>query len=115
MKWWGFMYYYIEHLWAKNVRPDTCDPPPSIAGTDIKDKVRTTLSTPALMKMLNTSADASDSRVQPLEESGIMALETPPPNSDKLGESAFLRSLPLECDLYESDMMLETSMSDTST
>lgn len=69
------------------------------------------------MKMLNTSAEASDSRLQPLEESGLMALETPPPppNPDKSGDAAFLRSLPLECDLYESDMMLETSMSDTST
>uniref|UniRef100_A0AAY4EDT2 Cell division cycle protein 16 homolog n=1 Tax=Denticeps clupeoides TaxID=299321 RepID=A0AAY4EDT2_9TELE len=82
-------------------------------GTEIKDKVRSTISTPALMKILNTSADGGDSRPQTLEESAVM--ETPTPNPDKSGEAGFLRSLPLECDMYESDMMLETSMSDTST
>ncbi|KAG9349579.1 hypothetical protein JZ751_028027 [Albula glossodonta] len=86
-------------------------------GTDIKDKLRGSLSTPSLMKVLNTSTDASENRTQPLEESGIMALETSsPPNPDKpAAEPPFPRSLPPECYMYESDMMLETSMSDTST
>ncbi|XP_073701770.1 cell division cycle protein 16 homolog [Garra rufa] len=81
-------------------------------GTDIKDKVRKTLSTPALMKMLNTSADGNESRAQPVEEVNV-CLETPPFNADKQTD-AFQRFL-LECDMHESDMMLETSMSDTST
>lgn len=84
-------------------------------GTDIKDKLRGGLSTPALMEVLNTSAEAGESRTQPLEESGIMALETSPANPDKPPEPAFPRSLPPECFMFESDMMLETSMSDTST
>ncbi|XP_018584715.1 cell division cycle protein 16 homolog [Scleropages formosus] len=84
-------------------------------GTDIKDKLRSTLSTPALMKLLNTSGDTSEHRAQPLEESGIMALETSSPNLDKPAEASLRRSTPLEFDMYESDMMLETSMSDTST
>lgn len=82
------------------------------AGTDIKDKVRKTLSTPALIKMLNTSSDGSDSRVQPAEEA-IVCQETPSFNAEKQTD-AFQRFL-LECDMHESDMMLETSMSDTST
>uniref|UniRef100_A0AAR2IYI4 Cell division cycle 16 homolog (S. cerevisiae) n=1 Tax=Pygocentrus nattereri TaxID=42514 RepID=A0AAR2IYI4_PYGNA len=76
-------------------------------GTDIKDKVKMIPSTTALKKILGTSADASDSQTQPLEESSVMALETPPAD-------AFQRFL-LECDMHENDMMLETSMSDTST
>uniref|UniRef100_A0A4W5JM89 Cell division cycle 16 homolog (S. cerevisiae) n=1 Tax=Hucho hucho TaxID=62062 RepID=A0A4W5JM89_9TELE len=85
-------------------------------GTDIKDKVRGTLSTPGLMKMLNTSTEPSNARTTALlEESGIMALETPQSNQDKASLDTPLRSsLPLECNMYESDMMLETSMSDTS-
>lgn len=82
------------------------------AGTDIKDKVRKTLSTPALMKMLNTSSDGNESRAQPVEEVNV-CLETPSFNADKQTD-AFQRFL-LECDMHESDMMLETSMSDTST
>uniref|UniRef100_A0A671NP79 Cell division cycle protein 16 homolog n=1 Tax=Sinocyclocheilus anshuiensis TaxID=1608454 RepID=A0A671NP79_9TELE len=81
-------------------------------GTDIKDKVKKTLSTPALMKMLNTSADGNESRAQPVEEVNV-CLETPSFNADKQTD-AFQRFL-LECDMHESDMMLETSMSDTST
>uniref|UniRef100_A0A8C1GF84 Cell division cycle 16 homolog (S. cerevisiae) n=1 Tax=Cyprinus carpio TaxID=7962 RepID=A0A8C1GF84_CYPCA len=81
-------------------------------GTDIKDKVRKTLSTPALMKMLNTSADGNESRPQPVEEVNV-CLETPSFNADKQTD-AFQRFL-LECDMHESDMMLETSMSDNST
>ncbi|MBN3295750.1 cell division cycle protein 16 homolog isoform X1 [Amia ocellicauda] len=84
-------------------------------GTDIKDQLRSTLSTPALMKMLNhSSVDSSEFRPQPLEESGIMALETSP-HPDKSTEAAPRPYVPLEFDMYESDMMLETSMSDTST
>uniref|UniRef100_A0A8C8DDQ2 Cell division cycle protein 16 n=1 Tax=Oncorhynchus tshawytscha TaxID=74940 RepID=A0A8C8DDQ2_ONCTS len=85
-------------------------------GTDIKDKVRGTLSTPGLMKMLNTSTEPSNAQTTVLlEESGIMALETPQSNQDKASLDTPLRSsLPLECNMYESDMMLETSMSDTS-
>ncbi|XP_029486720.1 cell division cycle protein 16 homolog isoform X2 [Oncorhynchus nerka] len=88
----------------------------SYIGTDIKDKVRGTLSTPGLMKMLNTSTEPSNARTTVLlEESGIMALETPQSNQDKASLDTPLRSsLPLECNMYESDMMLETSMSDTS-
>uniref|UniRef100_A0A673KVM4 Cell division cycle protein 16 homolog n=1 Tax=Sinocyclocheilus rhinocerous TaxID=307959 RepID=A0A673KVM4_9TELE len=81
-------------------------------GTDIKDKVRKTLSSPALMKMLNTSADGNESRAQPVEEVNV-CLETQSFNADKQTD-AFQRFL-LECDMHESDMMLETSMSDTST
>uniref|UniRef100_A0A8C8K707 Cell division cycle 16 homolog (S. cerevisiae) n=1 Tax=Oncorhynchus tshawytscha TaxID=74940 RepID=A0A8C8K707_ONCTS len=89
----------------------------SYMGTDIKDKVRGTLSTPVLMKMLNMSTEPSDARATPLlEESDIMVLETLPSNQDKASlDTPLRRSLPLECDMYESDMMLETSMSDTST
>uniref|UniRef100_A0A4W5MK53 Cell division cycle 16 homolog (S. cerevisiae) n=1 Tax=Hucho hucho TaxID=62062 RepID=A0A4W5MK53_9TELE len=88
-----------------------------LSGTDIKDKVRGTLSTPVLMKMLNMSTEPSDARATPLlEESGIMVLETSPSNQGKASlDTPLRRSLPLECDMYESDMMLETSMSDTST
>lgn len=64
-------------------------------------------STTALKKILSTSAEESENQTQPLEESSVMSLETPP-------AEAFQRFL-LECDLRESDMMLETSMSDTST
>ncbi|XP_071369462.1 cell division cycle protein 16 homolog [Centroberyx affinis] len=86
-------------------------------GTDIKDKVRGNLNTPALMKMLNTSSETGDPRATPLlDDSNIMSLETPLSNQDKtLLETPLRRSLTLECDMYESDMMLETSMSDTST
>uniref|UniRef100_A0A668ACF6 Cell division cycle 16 homolog (S. cerevisiae) n=1 Tax=Myripristis murdjan TaxID=586833 RepID=A0A668ACF6_9TELE len=85
-------------------------------GTDIKDKVRGNLNTPALMKMLNTSSEPGDPRTIPLlDDSNIMSLETPLSNQDKTVEMPLRRSLTLECDMYESDMMLETSMSDTST
>jgi hypothetical protein len=68
------------------------------------------------MKMLNTSTEPSNARTTVLlEESGIMALESPQSNQDKASLDTPLRSsLPLECNMYESDMMLETSMSDTS-
>ncbi|XP_058885978.1 cell division cycle protein 16 homolog isoform X2 [Acipenser ruthenus] len=83
-------------------------------GTDIQDKLRNTQSTPALMKMLTNPADANELRTQPLEESGIMALETSP-NPEKSIEAAPRLNETLEFEMYESDMMLETSMSDTST
>ncbi|KAI5621223.1 cell division cycle protein 16-like [Silurus asotus] len=76
-------------------------------GTDIKDKVKLIPSTTALKKILSTSAEESETQAQPVEENSAMSLETPP-------AEAFQRFL-LECDLRESDMMLETSMSDTST
>lgn len=76
-------------------------------GTDIKDKVKMIPSTTALKKILSTSAEESENQAQPLEESSVMSLETP-------AAEAFQRFL-LECDLRESDIMLETSMSDTST
>ncbi|RXM33861.1 Cell division cycle protein 16-like [Acipenser ruthenus] len=83
-------------------------------GTDIKDKLQNTQSTPALMKMLTNPVDANELRTQPLEESGIMALETSP-NPEKSIEAAPRLNETLEFEMYESDMMLETSMSDTST
>ncbi|KAK1167863.1 hypothetical protein AOXY_G10647 [Acipenser oxyrinchus oxyrinchus] len=83
-------------------------------GTDIQDKLRNTPSTPALMKMLSNPVDASELRTQPLEESGIMALETSP-NPEKSIEAAPRLNETLEFEMYESDMMLETSISDTST
>ncbi|MBN3277680.1 CDC16 protein, partial [Polyodon spathula] len=83
-------------------------------GTDIKDKLRNTSSTPALMKMLTNPVDASELRTQPLEESGVMALETSP-NPEKPIEAAPRFNETLEFEMYESDMMLETSISDTST
>ncbi|MGH0170218.1 UNVERIFIED_CONTAM: hypothetical protein FKN15_068674 [Acipenser sinensis] len=83
-------------------------------GTDIQDKLRSTQSTPALMKILTNPADSNELRTQPLEESGIMALETSP-NPEKSIEAAPRLNETLEFEMYESDMMLETSMSDTST
>lgn len=76
-------------------------------GTDIKDKVKMIPGTTALKKILSSSAEENENQGQPLEESSAMSLETPP-------SEAFQHFL-LECDLRESDMMLETSMSDTST
>lgn len=77
-------------------------------GTDINDKLRGNLNTPALMKMLNTSepGDLATPR---------MSLETPLSDQDKMMLETPLRtSLTLECDMYESDVMLDT-LSDTST
>uniref|UniRef100_A0A8C9X5E5 Cell division cycle 16 homolog (S. cerevisiae) n=1 Tax=Sander lucioperca TaxID=283035 RepID=A0A8C9X5E5_SANLU len=83
--------------------------------TDLNDKVRGSLNTPALMKMLNTS-EAGDLLATPrLEETSITSLETPLSNQDKMMLETPLRlSLTLECDMYESDVMLDT-LSDTST
>uniref|UniRef100_A0AAX7VZ30 Cell division cycle 16 homolog (S. cerevisiae) n=1 Tax=Astatotilapia calliptera TaxID=8154 RepID=A0AAX7VZ30_ASTCA len=84
-------------------------------GTDINDKVRGNLNTPALMKMLNTSEPDDLLATPRLEDTSIMSLETPIPNQDKMMLETPLRlSLTLECDMYESDVMLDT-LSDTST
>uniref|UniRef100_A0A4W6DFM6 Cell division cycle 16 homolog (S. cerevisiae) n=4 Tax=Lates TaxID=8186 RepID=A0A4W6DFM6_LATCA len=83
-------------------------------GTDINDKVRGSLNTPALMKMLNTS-EPGDLATPRLEDTSITSLETPLSNQDKMMLETPLRlSLTLECDMYESDVMLDT-LSDTST
>ncbi|KAK0150612.1 Cell division cycle protein 16 [Merluccius polli] len=83
-------------------------------GTDIKDKVRSNLNTPALVKVLNASPEPASATL--LDDSDVMSLETP--NQEKVAgaqETPLRRCLALECDMNESDMMLETSMSDTST
>lgn len=83
-------------------------------GTDINDKLRGSLNTPALMKMLNTS-EAGDLATPRMEDSSVMSLETPLSDQDKMMLETPLRtSLTLECDMYESDVMLDT-LSDTST
>lgn len=78
----------------------------SYTGTDIKDKVKMVPSTTALKKILSSSTEESENQAQPLEEGNVMSLETP-------SAEDFQRFL-LQCDLRE-NMMLETSMSDTST
>uniref|UniRef100_A0A7N6B1L1 Cell division cycle 16 homolog (S. cerevisiae) n=1 Tax=Anabas testudineus TaxID=64144 RepID=A0A7N6B1L1_ANATE len=84
-------------------------------GTDINDKVRGSLNTPALMKMLNTSESGELMATPRLEDTSITSLETPLSNQDKIMLETPLRlSLTLECDMYESDVMLDT-LSDTST
>lgn len=75
-------------------------------GTEIKDKVKMIPSTTALKKILSTSAEESETPAQPLEDSFELCLGTSP-------AEAFQRFL-LECDLRESDVLLDTSMSDTS-
>lgn len=83
-------------------------------GTDINDKLRGSLNTPALMKMLNTS-EPGDLATPRMEDTSVMSLETPLSDQDKMMLETPLRtSLTLECDMYESDVMLET-LSDTST
>lgn len=73
------------------------------------------MNTPALMKMLNTSEPDDLLATPRLEDTSIMSLETPLPNQDKMMLETPLRlSLTLECDMYESDVMLDT-LSDTST
>ncbi|MEQ2273122.1 anaphase promoting complex subunit cdc16, partial [Xenotaenia resolanae] len=77
--------------------------------------VRGSLNTPALMKMLNTS-ETNDLQATPRsEETSLSTLETPASNQEKMMLEPPLRlSLTLECDMYESDVMLDT-LSDTST
>lgn len=84
------------------------------AGTDINDKLRSSLNTPALMKMLNTS-EAGDLATPRMEDTNVTSMETPLSDQDKMMLETPLRtSLTLECDMYESDVMLDT-LSDTST
>uniref|UniRef100_A0AAQ4QCM5 Cell division cycle 16 homolog (S. cerevisiae) n=1 Tax=Gasterosteus aculeatus aculeatus TaxID=481459 RepID=A0AAQ4QCM5_GASAC len=84
-------------------------------GTDINDKVRGGLNTPALIKMLNTSEAGEAGATPRQEDASIGSLETPLSNQDKMMLETPLRlSLTLECDMYESDMMLDT-LSDAST
>uniref|UniRef100_A0A4W6DFA3 Cell division cycle 16 homolog (S. cerevisiae) n=1 Tax=Lates calcarifer TaxID=8187 RepID=A0A4W6DFA3_LATCA len=64
--------------------------------------------------MLNTS-EPGDLATPRLEDTSITSLETPLSNQDKMMLETPLRlSLTLECDMYESDVMLDT-LSDTST
>lgn len=99
-----------QQNWLKLVNITIC----FHSGTDINDKVRGNLNTPALMKMLNTS-EPGDLATPRLEDASITSLETPLSNQDKMMLETPLRlSLTLECDMYESDVMLET-LSDTST
>uniref|UniRef100_A0A1A8RYP5 Cell division cycle 16 homolog n=1 Tax=Nothobranchius rachovii TaxID=451742 RepID=A0A1A8RYP5_9TELE len=87
----------------------------SYIGTDINDKVRGNLTTPALIKMLNTSESGELPAEPRLDETSVTPLETPVSNQDKMMLETPLRlSLTLECDMYENDMMLDT-LSDTST
>lgn len=66
------------------------------------------------MKMLNTS-EAGDVATPRMEDTSVMSLETPLSDQDKMMLETPLRtSLTLECDMYESDVMLDT-LSDTST
>ncbi|XP_010786903.1 cell division cycle protein 16 homolog [Notothenia coriiceps] len=84
-------------------------------GTDINDKVRSNLNFPSLMKMLNTSESGDNLATPRSEGPSSMSLETPLSNQDKMMlETPLQLSLTLECDMYESDVMLET-LSDTST
>lgn len=83
-------------------------------GTDINDKLRGSLNTPALMKMLNTS-EPGDLATPRMEDANVTSLETPLSDQDKMMLETPLRtSLTLECDMYESDVILDT-LSDTST
>lgn len=83
-------------------------------GTDINDKLRSSLNTPALMKMLNTS-EPGELATPRMEDTNVTSLETPMSDQDKMMLETPLRtSLTLECDMYESDVMLDT-LSDTST
>lgn len=73
------------------------------------------MNTPALIKMLNTSEAGEAGATPRQEDASIGSLETPLSNQDKMMLETPLRlSLTLECDMYESDMMLDT-LSDAST
>ncbi|XP_077473136.1 cell division cycle protein 16 homolog [Stigmatopora argus] len=84
-------------------------------GTDIGDKARGSSNTQTLMKALDVT-DSSQSRASPRpEDASPMTVETPLSSQDKMVLDMPLRlSLTLECDMYESDVMLDT-LSDTST
>uniref|UniRef100_A0A671U5R1 Cell division cycle 16 homolog (S. cerevisiae) n=1 Tax=Sparus aurata TaxID=8175 RepID=A0A671U5R1_SPAAU len=65
--------------------------------------------------MLNTSEPGDLLATPRMEDTSITSLETPLSNQDKMMLGTPLRlSLTLECDMYESDVMLDT-LSDTST
>lgn len=84
-------------------------------GTDIGDKVRGSANTQTLMKALNAT-ELTETLASPrLEDvSSAMTVETPLSHQDKMVLDVPLRlSLTLECDMYESDVMLDT-LSDTS-
>uniref|UniRef100_A0A4W3IRY3 Cell division cycle 16 homolog (S. cerevisiae) n=1 Tax=Callorhinchus milii TaxID=7868 RepID=A0A4W3IRY3_CALMI len=96
-------------------------------GTEIKEKFgcyeldMSTLKAPVIRKMIYPSWDVrefdNDFERQPLEESGIMALDTSP-QTGKLadpGTQPEETSHFSEMEMNESDMMLETSLSDHST
>lgn len=73
------------------------------------------MNTPALMKMLTTSEPGDLLATPRLEDTSISSLDTPLSGQDKMMLETPLRlSLTLECDMYESDVMLDT-LSDTST
>lgn len=67
------------------------------------------------MKMLNTTEAAELPTTPRLEGSSVTPAETPVSNQDKmLLETPLRLPLALECDMLESDMMLDT-LSDAST
>lgn len=81
----------------------------------MNDKVRGSLNTSTLLKMLNTTEPGNLLATTRLEDTSIASLETPLSEQDKMMLETPLRtSLTLECDMYESDVMLDT-LSDTST
>lgn len=81
----------------------------------MNDKVRGSLNTSTLLKMLNTTEPGNLLATTRLEDTSIASLETPLCEQDKMMLETPLRtSLTLECDMYESDVMLDT-LSDTST
>ncbi|XP_019735399.1 cell division cycle protein 16 homolog [Hippocampus comes] len=84
-------------------------------GTDIGDKVRGSANTQTLMKALNATELTETLASLWLEDvSSTMMGETPLSHQDKMVLDVPLRlSLTLECDTYESDVMLDT-LSDTS-
>lgn len=75
---------------------------------------------PMIKKMIYCSWEErereSDTEFQrpPLEESGIMALETTPQQSKATNPRPAPEDTPLFMEMNESDMMLETSLSDQS-
>ncbi|XP_061697260.1 cell division cycle protein 16 homolog isoform X1 [Syngnathoides biaculeatus] len=85
-------------------------------GTDIGDKARGRATTQTLMKTLNAATEPAEAPASPRpEDASAMMVETPLSGQDKMVLDMPLRlSLTLECDMYESDVMLDT-LSDTST
>ncbi|XP_055492604.1 cell division cycle protein 16 homolog isoform X1 [Leucoraja erinacea] len=95
-------------------------------GTEIKEKLGcyeldlSAMKAPMIKKMIYCSWEErereSDTEFQrpPLEESGIMALETTPQQSKATNPRPAPEDTPLFMEMNESDMMLETSLSDQS-